>query len=111
MNGSSFRATCQVRALRAPHGIGLEFVHLSALGQDMLKELIRELARQRAIASTLRMGRRSPDPKQWNGGRAALFNANVPIIGSARDSENGEGPPRLVDRVSLILDRELDLFI
>ena len=111
VNGSSFRATCQVRVLRAPHGIGLEFVHLSALGQDMLKELIRELARQRAIASTLRMGRRSPDPKQWNGGRAALFNANVPIIGSARDSENGEGNSRLVDRVSLILDRELDLFI
>ncbi len=51
VNGSSFRATCQVRALRAPHGIGLEFVHLSTLGQDMLKELIRELARQRAIAS------------------------------------------------------------
>jgi hypothetical protein len=111
VNGSSFRATCQVRALRAPHGIGLEFVHLSTLGQDMLKELIRELGRQRAIASTLIMGRRKPDPKQWNGGRAALFNANVPIIGSARDSEHGEGNSRLVDRVSLILDRELDLFI
>jgi hypothetical protein len=111
VNGSSFRAACQVRALRTPHGVGMEFLHMSALGQDVLKELIHELAQQRAIASTLRMGRRTQDPKQWKGGRAALFNANVPIIGSARDSQNGEGNSRLVDRVSLIFDRELDLFI
>jgi len=110
VNGSSFRATCQVRALRAPHGIGLEFVHLSTLGQDMLKELIRELARQRAIASTLRMGRRKTDPKQWNAARTALFNANLPVIGSAGNSQDGEANS-LLDRVSLILDRELDLFI
>jgi hypothetical protein len=111
VNGSSFRAVCQMRALRTPRGIGLEFLHLSALGQDMLKELIRELARQRVIASTLKTGRHKPDPKQWNGGRAALFSANLPIIGSARDSQDSEGNSLLVDRVSLILDRELDLFI
>jgi len=111
VNGSSFRAACQVRALRAPHGIGLEFLHMSALGQDMLKELIRELARQRAIASTLRMGRRTPDPKQWNVRRTELSIANLPIIGSAADSQDSEGNSLLVDRVSLILDRELDLFI
>jgi hypothetical protein len=111
VNGSSFRAACQVRALRAPHGIGLEFLHMSALGQDMLKELIRELARQRAIASTLKTGRHKPDPKKWNSGRAAIFNANLPIIGCTGDSQDGEGNPLLVDRVSLILDRELDLFI
>jgi hypothetical protein len=111
VNVSSFRAACQVRALRAPHGIGLEFVHLSVLGQDMLKELIRELARQRAIASTLRMGRRTPDPKQRNGARAVLFSATLPIIGSAGPSQDGEEKSLLEDRVSSILDRELDLFI
>src|SRR5882757_4874599 len=109
VNGSSFRAACQVRALRAPHGIGLEFVHLSALGQDMLRELIRELARQRAIASTLRTGRCKPDPKRWDGSRAALFNANVPIIGSSEDSRNVEG--NSLDQLSSFIERELDLFV
>ncbi len=83
---------------------------MSALGQDMLKELIRELARQRAIASTLRMDRRKPDPPQWNGGRTALLGANLPIIGNAADSPNCERNS-LVNRIALILDRDLDLFI
>ena len=109
VNGSSFRAACQVRTLRPPHSIGLEFLHLSALGQDMLKELIRELAKQRAIATTLRTGRRKPD--QGNGGRRSLLNTNLPIIGSTGNSQDDEGNRALVDRVSLILDRELDLFI
>ena len=110
VNGSSLRAACQVRALRATHGVGLEFLHLSALGQDMLKELIRELARQRALASTFMTGRRQPGPKQWIGGRAALLNPNLPIIGYPEDSQD-EGSSLRMDRVSLILDRKLDLFI
>jgi hypothetical protein len=111
VNGSFFRAIGQVRAARCPSGIGMEFIGLSAGGQDMLVELIRELARRHAIASMLRAARREPDPKQWNGYRAALLNGNPPIIGSGVDSQNGEANALVVDRGSLILDGELDLFI
>ncbi len=111
VNGSSFRAISQVRAVRWPSGIGLEFIRLSAGGQNMLVELIRELSRQQAIASALSSARREPDPKQWNEYRAALLNGNLPIVGSVVDSPNGEANALVVDRGALILDGEVDLFI
>jgi hypothetical protein len=111
VNGSSFRAACEVRACGPPHSVGLEFLHLSALGRDMLTELIRDLATQRAIARTFMTAQRDPDPKPWSARRVALFNPSVPVIGNGADSGSREENSFLVDRVSLILDRDLDLFI
>src|SRR5207237_6444716 len=57
VNASSFRAVGQVRALRVPFGIGVEFLQLTTSGQDMLAELIKELAHQRALARLIRAAR------------------------------------------------------
>lgn len=116
VNTSRFRAIGQVRAVRGPAGMGMQFLQLSAGGQDMLVELIRELTRQQAIATTLRVARREPDPKQWNECRAALLKESFPILGRILASQSSEESFLVVDRPSLIVDGEtreipLDLFI
>jgi hypothetical protein len=116
VSDTSFRAIGQVKAVRGPGGIGMEFIQLSAGGQDMLVELLRELARQQAIANTLRAARREPDPEQWNQARAALLKESVPMFRRIVASQVPEVSPILVDRSALILDEEskvtpLDLFI
>src|ERR1039458_2317010 len=40
VNADSFRAVGDVRAVRGPSGAGVEFVHLSAGGKDMLAGLV-----------------------------------------------------------------------
>jgi hypothetical protein len=116
VSDASFRAIGQVRATRGPGGIGMEFIQLSAGGRDMLAELLRELARQQAIASTLRAARREPDPKQWNETRAALLKESRPMLGRIMVSQIQEENSLVVDRSALILEEEskvipLDLFI
>ena len=112
----SFRAIGQVKAVRGPGGIGMEFIQLSAGGQDMLVELLRELARQQAIATTLQAARREPGPEQWNEVRAALLKESRPTLGSIVTSQISEMSPLVVDRSALILEEEfkvtpLDFFI
>lgn len=116
VSDASFRAIGQVKATRGPGGIGMEFIQLSAGGQDMLVELLRELARQQAIATTLRAARREPDPEQWKKARAALLKESVPMFRRIVVSPVPEVIPPVVDLPALILDEELkvipvDLFI
>ncbi len=111
VNASSVRAVGQVRAVRVPHVIGLEFLHLSTSGQDILDELIRELARQQAVASLLRAVRRGPDPEELNKDRAALLNVSLPIVGSFVSLDETGANSLSVDRSVTIIEGEIDLFI
>jgi hypothetical protein len=116
VSDTSFRAIGQVKAVRGPGGIGMEFIQLSSGGQDMLVELLRELARQQAIANTLRAARRESGPGQWDEVRAALLKESRPMRGRIMASPVSEVSPLVVDRSALILDEEskaipLDFFI
>jgi hypothetical protein len=53
VEASSFRALAQVRAVLGHSGICVEFVRLSAGGEDMLVELVRHLAKVRAITTAM----------------------------------------------------------
>lgn len=110
VNATSFRALGQVKAIRGPSGIGVEFLQLSTSGHDMLEELLQELARHQAIASALRAARREPDWERLDQRRAALLNGSVPIIGIV-ESKPDEAASPVVDRPSLIIEAELDLFV
>jgi len=116
VSDTSFRAVGQVKAVRGPGGIGMEFIQLSSGGQEMLAELLRELARQQAIATTLRAARREPGPEQWDEVRAALLKESRPTVVRIVASQVSEVSPLVVDRSALILDEEskaipLDFFI
>ena len=54
VNAASFRAVGEVRAIRGRSGAGVEFVHLSTGGKDMLADLVAELARLQAVMNKLR---------------------------------------------------------
>jgi len=60
---SCFRALGQVRAVRNPSGICMEFLRLSARGQNILAELIAELARLREIVERLKDARNEISPE------------------------------------------------
>lgn len=116
VSDTSFRAIGQVKAVRGPGGIGMEFIQLSAGGQGMLVELLRELARQQAIASTLRAARRELGPEQWDEVRAALLKESRPMLGRIMASQASEVSPLVVDPSALNLEEEsklipLDFFI
>jgi len=63
VNSASFRALGQVRAMRGHSGSGLEFVHLSAHGKEMLEDLVGGLARLQALMSKLKSDRRAVDAR------------------------------------------------
>jgi len=107
VSDASFRAIGQVKAVRGPGGIGMEFIQLSAGGQDMLVELLRELARQQAISCVLRAVRREPGPEHWNEARSALLKESRPMLGRIMASQASEVNPLAADRSALILDEEL----
>jgi len=111
-SAASFRAIGEVKALRVPGGIGLEFLHLSGRGRDMLAELLRELARQHAIASTLRASRQ--EPEQWDEARSKLLRASLPVFGRIVASQPKDSSP--LDAPGLVREEELrvvpiDLFL
>ena len=115
VNASSFRALTQVRAIRESFGIGVEFLQLSSSGKNMLDELLHELARQNAIASTLRISRQEPDREQLAQGVTALLNLRLPvvaIINSEGASDDRNENASASDRPSpLIVDGNVDLFL
>jgi len=65
VNASSFRAVGEVRAIRGHSGSGLEFIHLSTGGRDMLAGLVTDLARLRAVMSKLKSIRRETDAEAF----------------------------------------------
>jgi hypothetical protein len=58
VNAASFRAVGEVKRLHHGFGAGLEFVHLSAGGRDMLAETIARLAKMQAVVHKMKSGRR-----------------------------------------------------
>jgi hypothetical protein len=57
MNAASFRAIGEVREIRGNSGTGLEFVHLSTGGKDMLADVIAQMAKLQAIMDKLKSAR------------------------------------------------------
>jgi len=65
VNAASFRAVSEVRAMRGRSGAGLEFVHMSAAGKDMLAGLVTDLARLQALMNKLKFARREMDAESF----------------------------------------------
>jgi len=86
VNDASFRAVGEVRAIRGRAGAGVEFVHLSAGGKDMLGDLITQLERVQAVMNRLKAARREMDAeflrKQLEAGelQAALLRIRFPFL-------------------------------
>ncbi len=117
VNAASFRAVGEVRALRGQSGAGMEFVHLSAGGKEMLAGLIRELARLQAIMNELRSVRREMDEesyrKQLAEGKlqAAILCERIPLLrailqekSSGLDETALTGEPRNVEAKAPAVD-------
>ncbi|HMD16166.1 MAG TPA: PilZ domain-containing protein [Terriglobales bacterium] len=94
VNAQSFRAVGEVRAIRGPSTAGMEFVHLSTGGRDMLADLITELARLQAVMNKLKSARREMDAESFRGqlenGRqqAAILRKRFPFRGTILTAEN-----------------------
>ncbi|MGA7139036.1 MAG: PilZ domain-containing protein [Terriglobales bacterium] len=63
VNDASFRAVGEVRAVEGGSGACIEFVRLSAGGQDMLGEVVEELERMQAIMNRLKAANAEIDPE------------------------------------------------
>ena len=61
VNAASIRVIGEVQDPRGPRGVGIEFLLLSGYGKNLLQDVIRELARQQAIAAIAHAARRQPD--------------------------------------------------
>lgn len=109
--GSSFRAIGQVRAVRGPAGIGMQFLQLSSGGQDMLVELVRELARQQAIANVVRDARQEPDRGIFTEQRLAALRASFPLLRATDGAESNASGSPAVSTTALLVDGDIDLFI
>jgi PilZ domain len=71
---ASFRVVGEVREIRGRFGAGIEFVHLSAGGRDMLAELVAELARLQAVMTDLTSAGREKDTEEF---RKQLDGGNI----------------------------------
>jgi hypothetical protein len=65
VNTVSFRVVGEVREIRGRFGAGIEFVHLSAGGKEMLAELIVELTRLQAVMTDLSSGSSEKDTEEF----------------------------------------------
>ena len=61
VNAASIRVIGEVQDPRGPRGVGIQFLLLSGYGKNLLQDLIRELARQQAIAAIAHAARRQSD--------------------------------------------------
>jgi len=98
VNAASFRAVGEVRAIRGRFGAGMEFVHLSAGGKDLLAEMIADLARFQAVMNKLKSARREMDEesfrKELEEGKlqAAMLSQRFPFLRTILTAESsGEG--------------------
>ncbi len=125
VNAASFRAVSEVKALHGPSLAGMEFVHLSAGGKDLLAEMLTELARLQTVMNKLRSARREMDEEsfrqQLESGQleAAILSERFPILGTiwrAESLEKGSepeqpdsgSPDRIVQAQPLVI--AVDLF-
>lgn len=117
VNAASIRVLGEVRAIRGPHGFGVKFLQVSGWGEDLLDEVIHELATVQALADLRRPlspgGSSAFPPLLHRNGKICLANL-VEADGECSSSER-----LIVDaldpgssQVSAILNgEELDLFI
>jgi hypothetical protein len=123
VNAASIRVVGQVHTPRRPSVIGVEFVLVSAGGKHMLAELIRELARQQAIA-ILRGGRRQHHPEAPHEPGRVLLSETNSVTGSLVRFEKPQPKHVSIDPPTIEADStfatnvqrilhgdELDLFI
>lgn len=89
----------------------MQFLCLSSGGNQMLEELVRELARRRQLAQVIRAARRepateSPDVKHI----LSLSSNHIPILGRP---EAADAPPvNMVDEdATIVLHGEIDLLV
>lgn len=96
VNAASFRAVGEVRAVRGALGAGLEFVHLSASGKDMLASVVAELARLQSAINKLKSARREMDAqafkKELENGKhqAAMLSERFRVLRTIGPAENSE---------------------
>lgn len=65
VNAASFRAVGEVRAVRGRSGAGMEFVHLSAGGKDLLEDMVADLAKMQTVLNRLKSARRETDAESF----------------------------------------------
>lgn len=88
VNASSFRAIGLVKAVRGNSAAGLEFVQLSAGGQEMLADLVTDLAKMQALMAQLRSAQRTVEAdlfaQQLSAGNieALLLGKRPPALGT-----------------------------
>ena len=96
VNAASFRAVGEVRAIRGHSGAGIEFVHLSAGGKDLLSDMIAQLAKLHAVMNKIKSARRETDAESFqrqleNGKRQAIMlSKDFPVLGAIRSAEKPE---------------------
>jgi hypothetical protein len=121
VNAASFRAVGEVRGIRGRSGAGMEFVHLSAGGKDLLADLVTDLAKLQAVMNKLKL-RREMDTEPFrrlleDGERqAAMLSKRFPFLGTIRGAESSEageeasaGKDRVVEAQPLVI--RVDLFV
>jgi len=122
VNAASFRAVGEVRAIRGRSGAGMEFVHLSAGGKDLLADLVTDLARLQALMNKLKSARREMDAEsfrmQLEDGKlqVALLSKRFPFLGTILAAESSEpdhaasdGQDRIAETQPLVIP--VDLFV
>jgi hypothetical protein len=115
INSASFRAVSQVREIRDRTGVGMEFVHLSARGKDMLADVVDRLARLQALLNQLRAGRREEEAEmllrelEREGFRAILLNQHLPVLEAVPSQERREEVPSSADSEPLIVEAHADI--
>jgi PilZ domain-containing protein len=114
VNSASFRAVSQVRAIRDRFGVGMEFVHLSARGKDMLADAVERLARLQALMNQLRSARRGLEAEmllrelECEGFYSIQLNQHLPVLKAVPSEERREEAPRSADSEPLIVEAQAD---
>jgi hypothetical protein len=96
VNAASFRAVGEVKAIRGRSVAGMEFVHLTAGGKDLLANMVTDLARLQAVMNKLRTVRREMDAESFkreleDGRRqAAMLSKRFLFLGTIMQAESSE---------------------
>ena len=115
INSASFRAVSQVRAIRDRAVAGMEFVHLSARGKDMLAEVVEEMARLQALVNQLRSARREAEAEQLlrelerGGFSALLLSRRLSILGLASPQKLHEEAPAKAEPEQLVVEAKAEI--
>lgn len=88
VNSASFRAMCEVRSIRAHSEACIQFVYLSRGGQDLLVNLVGDLAKSQAAMNQLKSARRHAETESFRSQLeeekllASMWSERIPVLGS-----------------------------